>query len=153
MRRSLLAPGLACLAALCGVSPAVSQTLADYEKSLSLIARRHRDALLRAVDVQLGRNNVASAERAIRSATLQRDEAARALQILLGRYPSGEMESRSELPTLKRNVPAGLPSAGAEAAEFCGPDCGSSFVKCLRPFRGRWRLGRPGSCAGFRFPA
>jgi hypothetical protein len=31
MRRSLLAPGLACLAALCGASPAVSQTLADYD--------------------------------------------------------------------------------------------------------------------------
>lgn len=31
MRRSLLAPGLACLAALCGASPATSQTLADYD--------------------------------------------------------------------------------------------------------------------------
>ncbi len=31
MRRSLLAPGLACLAVLCGAAPAVSQTLADYD--------------------------------------------------------------------------------------------------------------------------
>lgn len=86
------------------------QTLADFKKSLSLISRRHREALLRAVDVQFGRNNVASAERNLRSRTLQRDEAARTLQLLLGRYPSGELKATSELPSLKRQVPAGLPS-------------------------------------------
>ncbi len=86
------------------------QTLADFKKSLSLISRRHREALLRAVDVQFGRNNVASAERNMRSQVLRRDEAARALQLLLGRYPSGELEATSDLPILKRQVPAGLPS-------------------------------------------
>ena len=86
------------------------QTLTDFKKSLSLISRRHREALLRAVDVQFGRNNVASAERNLRSRTLQRDEAARALQLLLGRYPSGELKATSSLPSLKRQVPSGLPS-------------------------------------------
>ena len=86
------------------------QTLADFKKSLSLISRRHREALLRAVDVQFGRNNVASAERNLRSRKLQRAEAARALQLLLGRYPSGELKATSELPSLRREVPAGLPS-------------------------------------------
>ena len=86
------------------------QTLRDFKKSLSLISRRQKEALLRAVDVQLGRNNVAGAERNLRSRTLARDEAARALQLLLGRYPSGALKARSELPTLKRSIPAGLPS-------------------------------------------
>ena len=86
------------------------QTLSDFKKSLSLISRRHREALLRAVDVQFGRNNVASAERNLRSQILRRDEAARALQLLLGRYPSGELKATSNLPDLKRQVPAGLPS-------------------------------------------
>lgn len=86
------------------------QTLTDFKKSLSLISRRHREALLRAVDVQFGRNNVASAERNLRSQILRRDEAARALQLLLGRYPSGELKATSNLPNLKRQVPAGLPS-------------------------------------------
>ncbi|MAT46089.1 MAG: hypothetical protein CMO35_01520 [Verrucomicrobiaceae bacterium] len=86
------------------------QTLGDFKKSLSLISRRHREALLRAVDVQFGRNNVASAERNLRSQILRRDEAARALQLLLGRYPSGELAATSNLPGLKPQVPAGLPS-------------------------------------------
>ena len=86
------------------------KTRTDFKKSLSLISRRHREALLRAVDVQFGRNNVASAERNLRSQILRRDEAARVLQLLLGRYPSGELEATSELPNLKRQIPAGLPS-------------------------------------------
>lgn len=87
------------------------KTLVDFKKSLSLISRRQKEALLRAVDVQLGRNNVASAERNLSNRTLQRDEAARSLQLLLGRYPSGELKARSDLPTLRPTIPAGLPSA------------------------------------------
>ncbi len=87
------------------------KTLQDFKKSLSLISRRHREALLRAVDVQFGRNNVASAERNLRSQVLRRDEAARTLELLLGRYPAGELEATPNLPTLRRQVPAGLPSA------------------------------------------
>jgi NodT family efflux transporter outer membrane factor (OMF) lipoprotein len=86
------------------------KTLVDFKKSLSLISRRQKEALLRAVDVQLGRNNVASAERNLRNRTLQRDEAARSLQLLLGRYPSGELQATSDLPLLRSSVPAGLPS-------------------------------------------
>lgn len=86
------------------------KTLADFKKSLALITRRHRSALLRAVDVQLGRNNVAGAERNFLNRTLARDESARALELLLGRYPSGELKARSELPNLKKEVPVGLPS-------------------------------------------
>ncbi len=87
-----------------------TQTLIDFKKSLALITRRQKVALLRAVDVQLARNNVASAERNLRNRTLQRDEAARALQLLIGRYPSGELQAASELPPLKSRIPAGLPS-------------------------------------------
>ena len=86
------------------------QTLQDFKKSLSLISRRHREALLRAVDVQFGRNNVASAERNLRSQVLRRDEAARTLELLLGRYPAGELKATPNLPTLRRQIPAGLPS-------------------------------------------
>ena len=53
---------------------------------------------------------MASAERNLRNRTLQRDEAARSLQLLLGRYPSGELQATSDLPLLRSSVPAGLPS-------------------------------------------
>lgn len=86
------------------------QTLKDFQKSLGLISRRHRENLLRAVDVQFGRNNVASAERNLLNRTLQRDEAARSIQLLIGRYPSGELQATSTLPNLKTSIPAGLPA-------------------------------------------
>jgi outer membrane protein TolC len=117
-------------------------TLQDYEKSLALITRRHKDALLRAVDVQLARNNVASAERSIRSRTLQRDESARALQLLLGRYPSGELQAAADLPALHPDVPAGLPSellsrrpdlAAAQARLFAAARRADAVRKDLLP--------------------
>ena len=40
---------------------------------------------------------------------LGRDEAKRSLEVLLGRYPAAAIEGRKELPTLTRDVPAGLP--------------------------------------------
>jgi outer membrane protein TolC len=60
--------------------------------------------------VNFGRNQVASAERALISRELGRDEAKRSLELLLGRYPATSMAGREELPTLGRTVPAGLPS-------------------------------------------
>lgn len=63
-----------------------------------------------ALDVQLGRTNVASAERAVKSTQLARDEAARAFEVIVGRYPSAESRGSKELPAMRRQVPAGLPA-------------------------------------------
>jgi multidrug efflux system outer membrane protein len=63
-----------------------------------------------ALDVQLGRTNVAAAQRAVKSTQLARDEAARSFEVIVGRYPSAEARASRELPTLKRSIPAGLPA-------------------------------------------
>jgi outer membrane protein, multidrug efflux system len=63
-----------------------------------------------ALAVKFGRNQVASAERALISRELARDEARRFLELLLGRYPASALEARDELPKLGQAVPAGLPS-------------------------------------------
>ncbi|MGI9239229.1 MAG: TolC family protein, partial [Verrucomicrobiales bacterium] len=55
-------------------------------------------------------NNVASAQRALVRQRLLRDETARTLEVLLGRYPSAELQSGDKLPTLSKDIPAGLPS-------------------------------------------
>jgi outer membrane protein TolC len=60
--------------------------------------------------VNFGRNQVASAERALISRKLARDESRRFLELLLGRYPATAIEGREQLPKLDRAVPAGLPS-------------------------------------------
>ena len=86
------------------------RTVASYETALPVVERRYRAQTLRAVDVQFARNNVANAERTLRSRQLDRDDAARTLETLLGRYPSATIVSSSTLPTLSKEVPAGLPS-------------------------------------------
>jgi multidrug efflux system outer membrane protein len=63
-----------------------------------------------ALDVQLGRTNVASAERAVKASELARNEAARSFELLMGRYPAAGARGSRELPPLKSRVPAGLPS-------------------------------------------
>ncbi|MCW1914196.1 efflux transporter outer membrane subunit [Luteolibacter sp. GHJ8] len=67
-----------------------------------------------ALDVQLGRTNVASAERAVKSSELARNEAARSLELLLGRYPSSEARGSRDLPSLNPQIPSGLPSTLVE---------------------------------------
>ena len=86
------------------------RTVLSYEKALPVVERRYRAQTLRAVDVQFARNNVANAERTLRSRKLNRDDAARSLEVLLGRYPSATIVSSSTLPTLRKDIPTGLPS-------------------------------------------
>ncbi|MEN8694534.1 MAG: efflux transporter outer membrane subunit [Akkermansiaceae bacterium] len=85
-------------------------TVASYKRALPVVESRYKKNLLRAVDVQFARNNVASAERTLRIRELNRGNAARALELLLGRYPSASISSSSQLPSLSKNVPAGIPA-------------------------------------------
>ena len=63
-----------------------------------------------ALDVQFGRNNIAQAERDVIQRELGVTEAARSLEILLGRYPNAELKGRVDLPRLPKEIPSGLPS-------------------------------------------
>ena len=75
-----------------------------------MVERRYKANTLRSVDVQFARNNVAGAERSLRVRKLNRDNAARSLELLLGRYPSANVASSDQLPNLSPNPPSGLPS-------------------------------------------
>ncbi len=86
-------------------------TLDSNRKVLSITERLFKGGAGQgALDVQLGRTNVASAERAVKAAELARNEAARSFELLMGRYPSAEARASRELPSLKARVPSGLPS-------------------------------------------
>lgn len=82
----------------------------SYEKALPVVERRYKANTLRAVDVQFARNNVASAERTLRVRELNRGNAARALELLLGKYPSASISSSSTLPSLSKSIPSGIPA-------------------------------------------
>ena len=87
------------------------ETLASFQKNFQITERNYRagDPTTSSLAVSFGGNQVASAQRGLIARELGRDEAKRSLEVLLGRYPAAAIEGRTELPTLTRDVPAGLP--------------------------------------------
>lgn len=85
-------------------------TLESFEKNLRIIERNYKGTGEGALDIQFGRTNVSSAQRALEQRRQDREQAARALEVLLGRYPSGSARANKELPQLRGTVPAGIPA-------------------------------------------
>jgi len=85
-------------------------TLTSYRMVEKIIERNYKAATARALALQLSRNNVFSAERILRARMQRRDDARRIIEILLGRYPSGQMIAPATLPTIRRDIPTGLPA-------------------------------------------
>jgi multidrug efflux system outer membrane protein len=82
----------------------------SFSQALIVVERRYKANTLRAVDVQFARNNVANSERSLRVRQLDRDNAARNVEVFLGRYPSATVTSSSTLPSLSGAIPVGLPA-------------------------------------------
>jgi outer membrane protein, multidrug efflux system len=88
------------------------QTLASNRSALASVDSKQRAGVpeVGALDVRLARSSLASAQANEQTRRRTRDEAKRRLETLLGRYPSGVIASGSKLPTLRNNIPVGLPS-------------------------------------------
>ncbi|MFC5049597.1 efflux transporter outer membrane subunit [Rubritalea spongiae] len=86
--------------------------LESFNKNNAIVERNYKAGVpgTRAIDVQFSRNNVASAQRTLKSRTQDRDEASRQLEQLLGRYPSASIIAAAELPDFNENPPASIPS-------------------------------------------
>ncbi len=63
-----------------------------------------------ALDVTLGRADLARAESTVAQRRAAADQSRRALEVLMGGYPAGVEKGLTSLPVLKRGIPAGLPS-------------------------------------------
>lgn len=63
-----------------------------------------------ALDLSLSRADLARSESSLQQRHAAADQAVRALEVLLGGYPAGREPGLDSLPTLRRTVPAGLPS-------------------------------------------
>ena len=87
-------------------------TLDSFEKNLRIIERNYKAGVpnVRALDVQLGRTNVSAAQRTVKSRELERDDAARSLEVLLGRYPTATLQPGRSLPELNGRIPVGIPA-------------------------------------------
>jgi NodT family efflux transporter outer membrane factor (OMF) lipoprotein len=75
-----------------------------------LVETKERVGQVAMQDVYLVRADLASSEDALRQAVAGQQQARRALEILLGRYPSGEIEGASDIPDRPPPIAAGIPA-------------------------------------------
>jgi NodT family efflux transporter outer membrane factor (OMF) lipoprotein len=86
------------------------EVVAILSESVSLIETKERVGQVSMQDVFLVRADLATAQDALQQATAGQQQARRALEILLGRYPAGEIQLATELVPVPPPVPVGLPS-------------------------------------------
>ncbi len=85
-------------------------TLESFQSSFNVIEGSWKKGVVTALDVRLARANVAGARAALSARQRERDAARKTLEVLLGRYPSGQLRTRTTLPELRKRIPSGLPS-------------------------------------------
>ncbi len=81
------------------------------KKVLELVEKQQAAGRVSEQDVALARADLASAEESLRGTEAGYQQAVRSLELLLGRYPSAEMEVAEEFVPVPPIPPAGLPSA------------------------------------------
>lgn len=78
---------------------------------VELVEKKYEVGQVSMQDVHLARAELSSAEDALRQAVGGQQQAERALELLLGRYPAAAIQTRDELIPVPPPVPVGLPSA------------------------------------------
>jgi multidrug efflux system outer membrane protein len=85
-------------------------TVDNYRLSNEQIDSRYQRGLSSSLELRLGRANLAAAEATLEQRRQQLDRSRRQLELLIGRYPSGHIDTGDQLPSLVDSVPAGLPA-------------------------------------------
>lgn len=85
-------------------------TAQTYASNLRTIEKRYQRGVSSSFDLRLVRAQAATSRAAVHNRRAQSQAAARQLEIVLGRYPSGSIISTNTLPQLSDTPPAGLPS-------------------------------------------
>ena len=86
------------------------RTLEAFEESQRNVEEGFEQGIDTALSVRLIRANLASAASSYEQRIRGRAAAVRNLEVLLGRYPSGELAVRTEWPEIGTSIPVGLPS-------------------------------------------
>jgi multidrug efflux system outer membrane protein len=86
------------------------QTVRDGEQLVQLAETRTKVGVGRDEDVYIARADVATSRDAVRQLELSQEQALRALELLIGRYPSGAIKVTPQLPGQPESIPPGLPS-------------------------------------------
>ena len=86
------------------------QAVASYQRSIAVVEEQYRAGLVDALDLRLARTDLADADTILAQNRRAQETLVRSLEILLGRYPKGELVADQTLPLVIKPVPAGLPS-------------------------------------------
>jgi len=84
--------------------------LASLEETYRIVNVQYENGLASAQDVALTKSDLASTREQLITLDASQREALRALEVLLGRYPKGEISVKPTLPALPPMPPLGLPS-------------------------------------------
>jgi len=99
------------LAVEAGLQLRVAESMVDTsQKFASLAEQRERVGNGDGYDSALARANIETFRDTVEQFKLAREQALRSLESLLGRYPSAQLQTATELAPLPGPVPAGLPS-------------------------------------------
>jgi outer membrane protein TolC len=79
------------------------------QELLTLAEKRHEVGVGNEQDVALARANLGMLEDSAKQIRFSHEQTLRALELLLGRYPAAELQSRHDLAKLPGPVPAGMP--------------------------------------------
>lgn len=82
----------------------------SFTRTAEITQSRFERGLQSATDVHLTKSSAASAQASLDNTKISYHQAIRGLEILLGRYPSKELEISTDLNAVPPPVPAGLPS-------------------------------------------
>ena len=82
----------------------------NHEKNLTAIESGYKSGIRTGLELREMRTQAADAAANLSSRKRLLDQAARRLEILLGRYPSASLAKATDLPALPAPIPAGLPS-------------------------------------------
>jgi NodT family efflux transporter outer membrane factor (OMF) lipoprotein len=88
----------------------VEEALALFQRTLGVVEAKHQQGQVTSREVALARANVASGQVAVRQARGAKQQASRALEVLLGRYPAAKIEGSEDLVATPPPIPVGLPS-------------------------------------------
>ncbi|MDP3840093.1 MAG: efflux transporter outer membrane subunit, partial [Methylococcales bacterium] len=86
------------------------QSMKDRHTIADLIRGRFTRGLTGGLDLRLVLTDLANAEAQLASSRNQVQMITRRLEVLLGRYPSGQLKQNAKLPAPPQNIAAGLPS-------------------------------------------
>jgi NodT family efflux transporter outer membrane factor (OMF) lipoprotein len=86
------------------------KSLAVLAETSRIVSAQRELGAVSSLDVALARRDLANAEASLADAEVNRRQALRALEVLLGRYPASTLAARAELPAVPAPPPPGLPA-------------------------------------------